>query len=221
MRIKNHSLIAVLNFQFIFMDNNIREKTMKSEEKQATQKPQPAIPEKSIWDQIRENIIILAIALGLSLLIRTFVAEPRFIPSDSMFPTLEINDRLVIEKVSYYLKSPQFGDIIVFTPPSQLQEIGYAADQAFIKRIIGKPGQTIEVKNGRVYIDNQPQFERYIAEEPHYQLPPVKVPENSYFVMGDNRNDSNDSHVWGFLPQENIIGRAVFRFWPIERFGGV
>lgn len=194
---------------------------MKSEEKQAIQKPQPAIPEKSIWDQIRENIVILAIALGLSLLIRTFVAEPRFIPSDSMFPTLEIGDRLVIEKVSYYLKSPQFGDIIVFNPPPQLQEIGYGADQAFIKRVIGQPGQTIEVKNGRVYIDNQPQFERYIAEEPHYQLPPVKVPEDSYFVMGDNRNDSNDSHVWGFLPKENIIGRAVFRFWPIERFGGV
>ncbi len=190
-------------------------------EKPAVQKPQPTIPEKTLWNQIRENIVILAIALGLSLLIRTFVAEPRFIPSDSMFPTLEINDRLVIEKVSYYLDSPQFGDIIVFTPPSQLQEIGYGADQAFIKRIIGKPGQTIEVKNGRVYIDNQPQFERYIAEEPHYQLPPVKVPENSYFVMGDNRNDSNDSHVWGFLPQENIIGRAIFRFWPIERFGGV
>jgi signal peptidase I len=190
-------------------------------EKPAIQKPQPTIPEKSLWNQIRENIVILAIALGLSLLIRTFVAEPRFIPSDSMFPTLEINDRLVIEKVSYYLKSPQFGDIIVFTPPSQLQEIGYGADQAFIKRIIGKPGQTIEVKNGRVYIDNQPQFERYIAEEPHYQLHPVKVPDNSYFMMGDNRNDSNDSHVWGFLPKENIIGRAVFRFWPIERFGGV
>jgi signal peptidase I len=190
-------------------------------EKPAIQKPQPTIPEKSLWNQIRENIVILAIALGLSLLIRTFVAEPRFIPSDSMFPTLEINDRLVIEKVSYYLNSPQFGDIIVFTPPSQLQEIGYGADQAFIKRIIGKPGQTIEVKNGRVYIDNQPQFERYIAEEPHYQLPPVKVPDNSYFMMGDNRNDSNDSHVWGFLPKENIIGRAVFRFWPIERFGGV
>ncbi|CAD5932129.1 MULTISPECIES: signal peptidase I [Planktothrix] len=190
-------------------------------EKPAIQKPQPTIPEKSLWNQIRENIVILAIALGLSLLIRTFVAEPRFIPSDSMFPTLEINDRLVIEKVSYYLKSPQFGDIIVFTPPSQLQEIGYGADQAFIKRIIGKPGQIIEVKNGRVYIDNEPQFERYIAEEPHYQLSPVKVPDNSYFVMGDNRNDSNDSHVWGFLPKENIIGRAVFRFWPIERFGGV
>jgi len=196
-------------------------KTMKSEEKQATQKPQPAITEKSIWDQIRENFVILAIALGLSLLIRTFIAEPRFIPSDSMFPTLEIGDRLVIEKVSYYLDSPQFGDIIVFNPPSQLQEIGYAADQAFIKRIIGKPGEIVEVKNGRVYIDNQPQFERYIAEEPHYQLPAVKVPENSYFVMGDNRNDSNDSHVWGFLPKENIIGRAVFRFWPIERFGRV
>lgn len=190
-------------------------------EKPVSQTSKPAIAEKSLWNQIRENIIILAIALGLSLLIRTFVAEPRYIPSDSMFPTLEIGDRLVIEKVSYYLDSPQLGDIIVFTPPSQLQEIGYGADQAFIKRIIGIPGQTIEVKNGRVYIDNQPQVERYIAEEPHYQLPAVKVPENSYFVMGDNRNDSNDSHVWGFLPQENIIGRAIFRFWPIERFGGV
>ncbi|CAD5916070.1 putative signal peptidase I-1 [Planktothrix tepida] len=195
---------------------------MKSEEKTASQTSKPQNQkEKSNLDKIKENILILAIALGLSLLIRTFIAEPRFIPSDSMFPTLEIGDRLVIEKVSYYLDSPQFGDIIVFNPPTQLQEIGYAADQAFIKRIIGKPGEIVEVKNGRVYIDNQPQFERYIAEEPHYQLPPVKVPENSYFVMGDNRNDSNDSHVWGFLPKENIIGRAVFRFWPIERFGGV
>lgn len=195
---------------------------MKSEEKTASQTSQAENnKEKSNWDKIKENILILAIALGLSLLIRTFIAEPRFIPSDSMFPTLEIGDRLVIEKVSYYLDSPQFGDIIVFNPPTQLQEIGYAADQAFIKRIIGKPGEIVEVKNGRVYINNQPLFERYIAEEPHYQLPPVKVPENSYFVMGDNRNDSNDSHVWGFLPQANIIGRAVFRFWPIERFGGV
>ncbi|MFM6204989.1 signal peptidase I, partial [Planktothrix sp.] len=126
-----------------------------------------------------------------------------------------------IEKVSYYFRPPQFGDIIVFNPPSQLQEIGYAADQAFIKRVIGQPGQVVAVKNGQVYVDHQPLFERYIAEEPNYQLLPVKVPENSYFVMGDNRNDSNDSHIWGFLPKENIIGRAVFRFWPIERFGGV
>jgi signal peptidase I len=194
---------------------------MKSEEKTEAKTLQPQSSERSVWDKTRENIVILAIALGLSLLIRTWIAEPRFIPSDSMFPTLEIGDRLVIEKVSYYFRSPEFGDIIVFNPPSQLQEIGYAADQAFIKRVIGQPGQVVEVKKGQVYVDHQPLFERYIAEEPNYQLPPVKVPDNSYFVMGDNRNDSNDSHIWGFLPKENIIGRAVFRFWPIERFGGV
>jgi len=194
---------------------------MKSEEKTEAKTLQPQSSERSVWDKTRENIVILAIALGLSLLIRTLIAEPRFIPSDSMFPTLEIHDRLVIEKVSYHFHPPEFGDIIVFNPPSQLQEIGYAADQAFIKRVIGQPGQVVEVKKGQVYVDDQPLFERYIAEEPNYQLLPVKVPENSYFVMGDNRNDSNDSHVWGFLPKENIIGRAVFRFWPIERFGGV
>jgi len=194
---------------------------MKSEEKTEAKLSQFQNSEKSFWEKTKENLVILAIALGLSLLIRTLIAEPRFIPSDSMFPTLEIGDRLVIEKVSYYFRPPQFGDIIVFNPPSQLQEIGYAADQAFIKRVIGQPGQVVEVKKGQVYVDDQPLFERYIAEEPNYQLLPVKVPENSYFVMGDNRNDSNDSHVWGFLPKENIIGRAVFRFWPIERFGGV
>lgn len=194
---------------------------MKSEEKTEEKISQFQNSEKSFWEKTKENLVILAIALGLSLLIRTLIAEPRFIPSDSMFPTLEIGDRLVIEKVSYYFRPPQFGDIIVFNPPSQLQKIGYAADQAFIKRVIGQPGQVVAVKNGQVYVDHQPLFERYIAEEPNYQLLPVKVPENSYFVMGDNRNDSNDSHVWGFLPKENIIGRAVFRFWPIERFGGV
>ena len=194
---------------------------MKSEEKTEEKISQFQNSEKSFWEKTKENLVILAIALGLSLLIRTLIAEPRFIPSDSMFPTLEIGDRLVIEKVSYYFRPPQFGDIIVFNPPSQLQEIGYAADQAFIKRVIGQPGQVVAVKNGQVYVDHQPLFERYIAEEPNYQLLPVKVPENSYFVMGDNRNDSNDSHIWGFLPKENIIGRAVFRFWPIERFGGV
>ncbi len=194
---------------------------MKSEEKTEAKPSKPQNYEKSFWEKTKENLVILAIALGLSLLIRTLIAEPRFIPSDSMFPTLEIGDRLVIEKVSYYFRPPQFGDIIVFNPPSQLQEIGYAADQAFIKRVIGQPGQVVAVKNGQVYVDHQPLFERYIAEEPNYQLLPVKVPENSYFVMGDNRNDSNDSHIWGFLPKENIIGRAVFRFWPIERFGGV
>lgn len=176
----------------------------------------PAAPRWKAW---WENTQILVIAVILALLIRSFVAEPRFIPSDSMLPTLQVGDRLVIEKISYRLHPPQFGDIVVFDPPPQLQKLGYARDQAFIKRVIGQPGQTVEVREGRVYINSQPLSESYIAAPPRYILKPVQVPEAEFFVMGDNRNNSNDSHVWGFLPQQNIIGRAWLRFFPFDRVG--
>ena len=172
-----------------------------------------------VWRSQQENIRLVAIALVLALLIRIFVAEPRYIPSNSMLPTLHIGDRLVVEKVSYLFQSPQKGDIVVFEPPEQLQSLGYRKDQVFIKRIIGKPGQIVSVNNGKVYINEQPLSEDYIAEPPAYQLVPVQIPQNEFFVMGDNRNDSNDSHVWGFLPKQNIIGRAVFRFFPFDRIG--
>jgi signal peptidase I len=161
------------------------------------------------------------IALGLAILIRAFIAEPRFIPSDSMLPTLHIGDRVVVEKISYYLEPPKTGDIVVFSPPQQLQEQGFTEDQAFIKRIIGLPGQTITVKKGLVFLNDKALVEKYIAEPPKYQWGPYRVPENQYFVMGDNRNNSNDSSRWGFLPKQNIIGRAVVRFWPLERIGKV
>ena len=176
--------------------------------------PAPAAPRWKAW---WENTQILVIAIILALLIRSFVAEPRFIPSDSMMPTLQVGDRLVVEKISYRLHPPQFGDIIVFDPPPQLQKLGYAKDQAFIKRVIGRPGQIVEIRNSQVFIDNQPLREPYIAAPPRYILPPVQVPEGEFFVMGDNRNNSNDSHVWGFLPEQNIIGRAWVRFFPFDR----
>jgi signal peptidase I len=169
----------------------------------------------------RENLQILTIALGLALLIRGFVAEPRYIPSNSMQPSLEIGDRIVVEKLSYYLHPPRQGDIIVFSPPPQLQRQGYKPSQAFIKRTIGTPGHTVEVRQGQVYLDRQPLTEPYIAEPPNYSLEPLSVPEGTEFVMGDNRNNSNDSHIWGFLPQQQIIGRAFFRFWPPNRIGKV
>lgn len=174
-----------------------------------------------LWHSQRENLQIIAVALGLALLIRAFVAEPRFIPSDSMVPTLQIGDRVVVEKISSSLGPPKTGDIIVFSPPEALQRLGFTKDQAFIKRIIGEPGQTVSVHNGHVYLNNQPLTEPYIAEPPDYQWGPQPVPENQYFVMGDNRNNSNDSSRWGFLPKQNIIGRALFRFWPLERIGSV
>ncbi len=172
-----------------------------------------------IWRSQQEHLQLIAIALCLALLIRTFVAEPRYIPSNSMVPTLHMGDRLVVEKISYRFRQPATKDIVVFDPPQQLQLLGYAKDQAFIKRVIGESGQTVKVSDGKVYLNNQPLEEDYIAEQPNYNWGPNQVPQNEVFVMGDNRNDSNDSHIWGFLPRQSIIGRAWFRFWPLNRIG--
>ncbi|MEB3359952.1 MAG: signal peptidase I [Synechococcales bacterium] len=174
---------------------------------------------RQLWQAQKSNVQTLAIAIFLAIIIRLFVAEPRFIPSDSMVPTLQVGDRLVIEKVSYRLHPPQVGDIVVFEPPRQLQVFGYTHDQAFIKRVMGVPGQILQVQDHVVYRDGKPLAENYTAEPPDYDIEPFQVPAGQYFVMGDNRNNSNDSHVWGFLPGENIIGRAVFRFWPWPRVG--
>ncbi len=174
-----------------------------------------------VWKGIWENLQIVIIALVLALVIRTFIAEPRYIPSESMLPTLEEGDRLVVEKVSYYFHSPQRGDLIVFEPPIQLRLQGYKKEQAFIKRVIGIGGETVAVVDGKVYINDQPLSEGYTLESPHYNLKPLTIPDGQLFVMGDNRNNSNDSHVWGFLPQKNVIGHAVFRFFPFQRIGTV
>ncbi|MCC5640103.1 signal peptidase I [Nostoc sp. CHAB 5844] len=171
------------------------------------------------WRSWRENLTLVAIALLLAVLIRTFVAEPRYIPSDSMVPTLYEGDRLVVEKISYHFQPPGTRDIIVFQAPAELQRRGYPKDQAFIKRVIGTPEEIVKVANGKVYLNGQPLQEDYIAEPPNQPFPPVQVPADEFFVMGDNRNDSNDSRYWGFLPRQNIIGRAVFRFWPLNRIG--
>lgn len=173
---------------------------------------------KSLW---KENATTIGIAIVLAFLIRVFIAEPRYIPSDSMLPTLERGDRLVVEKVAYKFTTPARGDIIVFQPPLKLRVLGYEPNQAFIKRAIAKAGDTVAVRDGKVIVNNQPLTEEYIAESPAYELPPVTVPEGELFVMGDNRNNSNDSHVWGFLPTKNIIGHAIFRFWPLDRIGSI
>ncbi len=178
-------------------------------------------PKPSWKKPVKENLITIAIAISIALLIRVFIAEPRYIPSGSMLPTLEIGDRLVVEKVSYHFQPVHRGDIIVFQPPRQLQVRGYETNQAFIKRAIAKGGDTVAVIDGTVYLNNIPLQETYIAQLPQYNMPLVTVPEGKLFVMGDNRNNSNDSHIWGFLPESNIIGHAVFRFWPFDRIGGI
>jgi signal peptidase I len=174
--------------------------------------------------QPEENPVIeiaktLATAFVLAIGIRTLVAEARYIPSSSMEPTLEINDRLIIEKISYRFRTPQRGDVVVFSPTDKLKEQNFK--DAFIKRVIGLPGETVEVKGGTVYVNGTALREKYIEESPEYKYGPVQVPPDEYLVLGDNRNNSYDSHYWGFVPRKNLIGRAVVRFWPFDRLGSI
>jgi signal peptidase I len=175
------------------------------------------IPQQKTENPWIEALKTIGLSAVLAFGIRSFVAEARYIPSGSMLPTLQINDRLIIDKVSYRFKNPETGDIVVFNPTETLEKQNFR--DAFIKRVMGLPGQKVEVKGGRVYVNNQPLREKYIEEEPRYNWGPVTVPANSYLVLGDNRNNSYDSHYWGFVPRDRIIGRAVVRFWPLNRVG--
>ena len=166
-----------------------------------------------------ETIKTLGFSLFLAFGIRTFIAEARYIPSGSMLPTLQINDRLVIDKLSYDFTDPKRGDIVVFNPTSALEAQNY--HEAFIKRVIGLPGDKVAVRDGKVYVNNVPLTEKYLEAPPNYQWGSVIVPANSYLVLGDNRNNSYDSHYWGFVPRQNIVGKAAFRFWPLNRIGDI
>lgn len=185
----------------------------------------PPHKEEGGWQEIAKTIgLSLVLALG----IRQFVAEARYIPSESMVPTLQVNDRLIVEKMSYRFHSPERGDIVVFMPPDAagkyclgVQDPNIKIKDAFIKRVVGLPGEKVEVRDGTVFINDQPLKEDYIAAKPDYQLLPSVVPPDSFLVFGDNRNNSCDGHFWGPVPRENIIGRAAFRFWPPNRVGGI
>jgi signal peptidase I len=146
--------------------------------------------------------------------------EVRYIPSDSMSPTLKPGDNLLIDKSIYRFQSPKRGHLIMFKATEQLLEHGFPSDSIWIKRVIGLPGEIVEVREEKVYINNQPLEESYIAEKIDYILGSIKVPANSYFVLGDNRNNSLDSHItymFGFVPKELIIGQAIRIFWPPSR----
>ena len=145
------------------------------------------------------------------------VVEQCIVPSDSMAPTLQRDDRLFVRRNQTY--RPNIGDIIVFIPPDKaLQNLPQKAESPlYVKRVIGLPGQQIAVKEGRVYIGDRPLAEAYTQATPTYEWGPETVPANSYFVLGDNRKDSYDSHVWGYVPEANILGAAYKIYWPPAR----
>ncbi len=172
--------------------------------------------ERAPKSKTRETIETFVVAIVLALGVRATVAEARFIPSESMLPTLEVGDRLIVEKISYRLHAPERGDIVVFDPPPRS---GFERGNAFIKRVVALPGETVAVREGKVFINDQPLPEQYLMEPPTYEMEPLTLAAGNVFVMGDNRNNSADSHVWGALPISNIIGRSAVRFWPPVRIG--
>jgi signal peptidase I len=185
----------------------------------------------------KELPVLLLIAFVLALLIKSFLVQAFYIPSESMERTLRVGDRVLVNKVVYHLHPPRRGDIIVFEEPHPAKEsnrnplqgfwhwltqgLGVSTDpeKDFIKRVVGLPGETLEIKRGEVFIDGQKLAEPYLGViEDIRDYGPVKVPPDNLFVMGDNRTNSNDSRFGlGFIPYRKVVGRAFVVIWPPGR----
>lgn len=162
---------------------------------------------------LREIGITILIAVAIFALLRVTV-QAYTVQYSCMLPNIEEGEWLMVSKASYFFSDPKRGDVIVFNPPVSSQ-------YPYIKRVIGLPGETVEVRDGKVFINGIPLIEEYIKEPPNYTMAPKVIPEGEYFVLGDNRNNANDSHAGWTVPRENIIGKAWFIYWPPDKWGPV
>jgi len=199
--------------------------------------------QKSAGGSLLELIVIVAVALGLALVIQAVLVKPYRIPSESMVPTLEVGQRVLVNRLGNRFNDPQVGDVVVFHPPAgaetdtcgnQDRAEGQAcnrptrarADVNFIKRIVAGPGDTLRIVDGHVFRNGKRQADPYIADScagdagRGCTLPtPVKIPAGHWFMMGDNRGESDDSRFWGPVPRDWIIGPAFATYWPPDRIG--
>ena len=160
-----------------------------------------------------EIIESVAIAVILAVVIRFFLFQPFYIPSGSMEPTLKPDDRIIVNKFTYRFSQPKRGDVMVFKYPRDPK-------RDFIKRVVGLPGENLEIKDSVVYINKKAVPQPFLDPGLRFgSFGPVDIPDGNYFMMGDNRNNSEDSRVWGTLPRENIVGKAMFIYWPLSRIG--
>ncbi|HEX9744000.1 MAG TPA: signal peptidase I [bacterium] len=192
--------------------------------------------ERNQWMLWTRDIVVCLI---LVLLFRANVAEANYIPSPSMEPNLMVGDRIIVDKLSKHWRPLQRGDMVVFHPPNDTRPNVYGDShiddsmnpERWIKRVIGLPGDTVEIIRGSgIYINGERLNEPYLDDLYPYSYPAItlsvddpstEVDENEYFMLGDNRANSKDSHVWGPLPEKNVIGRAVFRYWPLDSIGAL
>ena len=194
-------------------------------------------PPRSFWAELP---ILVLIALVAAVLIKTFLAQAFYIPSTSMVPTLEVNDRIMVNKLAYQFGEPQQGDIVVFESPfseekaepfirlavrTVAESIGIrtaSLDDDLIKRVIAVGGQTVEIRANMVFVDGAAIEEDYLNDGVAMRdMDPVELGPNEIWVMGDNRNNSGDSRRFGPIDLETVIGKAFVRLWPFERFGGL
>ena len=186
-----------------------------------------------------ELVTIVAVALGLALGIQAFLVKPFRIPSESMVPTLEIGQRVLVDRVSFRFGDPDRGDIVVFKPPAGADQtmcgVERPSDQAcpketpersdtnFIKRVVGVPGDHLKVMGGRVFIDGKQQDEPFIRPDDSCSIcnlpEEITIPKGHFFMMGDNRGESADSREWGPIPEKWIIGKAFVTYWPPGKIG--
>jgi signal peptidase I len=180
--------------------------------------PPPHRRTKPGWAVALEWAVLIVSALAIALLIKTFLFQAFYIPSDSMVPTLKTNDRVIVNKLSYHLHSVHRGDIIVFKAPPGVDP----SVQDLVKRVIGLPGETIEGRrDGHIYINGKQLAEPYLPKgiDPGPSFAAIKIPPDSYWVMGDNRDNSRDSRFFPdhFIKKKDIVGRVFLRIWPLNR----
>ena len=182
------------------------------------------------WRTVLDAVMILSLALTLAYLTQRFIVKPYRIPSPSMRTTLDEGDRILALRFPLDYSNPDRKEVVVFHPPGRGQDAlrgaTTKADVTYVKRVIGLPGETIQGVHNHITICQRPKQDCHELKEPYargrtYDFGPITIPAHAYFLMGDNRENSEDSRVWGTLPRDNMVGEAIVTYWPLTRLGAL
>lgn len=197
------------------MTEEIRE----HESSQAAALPQPSRKKQGSKNMLRDILGVIISAVLISFALKMFVLDSRIVPTSSMVPTIDAGDRIIMLRFPYFFGGrPQTQDVVVFAPNEEFE-----SNDDLLKRVIGLPGDVVEVKENKVFVNGAALSEPYLNESPQYEYGPVTVPEGCYFMLGDNRNRSRDSHMWDdpFVPFSSVKGKVVLCYWPTNHIGKV